>query len=312
MRIVVTGGIGFIGTHVCTLLKERGHDVIAYDNNKSGAPDWLKDLRRKYSAVNHVDGDILDLEKFTETLKSFSANLVINLAAKPGVRDAETSPDEYIRVNVVGFETVLNACKIAGVPKVVHSSSSSVYGQSIGKIRESDKLVPLGKYGETKMLAEQKAIHATRDFGLDVRILRPFTVFGPMGRPDMAPWDFTHRINNKQSIELHANAFRDFTSVHDVSLAFVLASEINWNGCEIYNIGSGESHGADELARAIGEFIGLPLVSDIVELPKFMPKRTCADITKAKEILGWYPKVSFRDAVKEFTAWFDQYAKNQK
>ena len=312
MRIVVTGGIGFIGTHVCSLLKERGHDVIAYDNNKSVAPVWLKDLRRKYSAVSHVDGDILDLPKFTETLKSFTPSLVINLAAKPGVTDAETSPEEYRRVNVIGFETVLNACKIARVSKVVHSSSSSVYGQSRGKIGELDKLAPLGKYGETKLLAEQKAIYASKNCGLDVRILRPFTVFGPMGRPDMAPWIFTDRIINKKAIKLHANAFRDFTSVHDVSMAFVLASETRWKGCEIYNVGSGKSHGAGELAEAIAEFTGLSIVSDTIELPKFMPERTCADITKANDILGWYPEVSFRDAVKEFTAWFEQYAKNQK
>ncbi|MEY3851293.1 MAG: hypothetical protein RI910_273 [Verrucomicrobiota bacterium] len=276
MRILVTGGAGFIGSHVCALLISRGHEVLAYDQGVAAAPDWLKTARKKHAAAEVIVGDILDVRHLTDVIRSNRPDVLINLAAKPGVAEAEQEPALYHRINVEGVDAILEACLGAGLRQIVHASSSSVYGHSIGPINESQPLSPIGQYGLTKMQGETKIREAARRNGISARILRPFTVIGPFGRPDMAPWKFSEAITRGSP----------------------------WHGCEIYNIGAGEHHTAAGLAELLAKELGLPLQVEEVGLPPYLPKATWADPSSARRRLGWRPKTTFSAAAREFASWY--------
>jgi UDP-glucuronate 4-epimerase len=308
MKIVVTGGAGFLGAHLCRLLRSRGHDVLAFDQSVAKAPTWLKELRQKHGGVPVHVGSILDQVALREALDAFQPQALVNLAAKPGVAEAETKPEEYELVNVKGLEAVLEACARRGIGRIVHASSSSVYGRCTGPMDEQQPLAPLGQYGLTKARGEESIHAAHQKFEINVRILRPFTIIGSLGRPDMAPWKFAENIASGQAIQLHQGARRDFTSVHDVAKAFALAVESGWQGCEAYNIGSGEPHAAEDLARLLAERLGRKLRIEPIALPTYMPVSTWSNSDRAKQVLGWRPEVSFTAAVEEFSQWYQKHA----
>lgn len=311
MRVLVTGGAGFLGAHTCAQLKSRGHCVLAYDGDIAQAPPWLKSARIKHGGVSVIVGDVLDTKLLTQTIRDFRPDVLINLAAKPGVSEAEQHPEDYHRVNVQGVESVLEACANAELRRIVHASSSSVYGNASGQVDESTPLNPAGQYGLTKLLGEEKIRAAASIEGFRACILRPFTIVGPLGRPDMAPWIFAESILRGKRVNLHTGARRDFTSVHDVAKAFVMAAERSWVGCETYNIGGGSCQGADALAVLLAGKLGRPLRAQSIDLPSHMPKETWANISNARLRLGWQPQVTFSAAVQEFAAWFQAHYPNE-
>lgn len=304
MRVLVTGGSGFVGSHVCALLISKGHEALSYDLGSAKAPDWLKNIRIRHGMSDVIIGDILDTKLLAKSIRDFRPEVLIHLAAMPGVAEAEQNPRPYLRVNVEGVESVLEACASEGLARIIYASSSSVYGHSIGQINESHPLNPIGQYGQTKMMGEERIRLASKRGGMHARILRPFTIIGPLGRPDMAPWIFTETIMSGNMVKLHAGSGRDFTSVHDVAAAFVLAAEQPWDGCETYNIGAGEYHTAATLAELLAKELGLPLHAEEAGLPPYMPKATWADISSASRRIGWRPKVTFPAAVREFAIWY--------
>jgi|GEM_PF-6434964 len=279
---------------------------MAFDQGVADAPLWLKDLRKRHGGVQVYAGNILDKGSLIEAIGVFQPEALVNLAAKPGVAEAEEKPEQYEQVNVQGLENVLEVCAEMGLTRIVHASSSSVYGLCAGQMDEQQALEPLGRYGQTKARGEQSIWKACEKRNLHVRILRPFTLMGPLGRPDMAPWKFAEKISNGQTIQLHVGARRDFTSVHDVAKAFALAIETDWKGCEAFNIGSEVPHGAEELARLLAQSLGRELRFERVDLPVYMPPSTWSNSTKAKQRIGWRPEVSFAAAVKEFAQWYVQ------
>ncbi len=304
MRVFVTGGSGFVGSHVCALLISKGHEALSYDLGSAKAPDWLKDIRIRHGMSDVIIGDILDTKLLAKCIRDFRPDVLIHLAAMPGVAEAEQNPRPYLRVNVEGVESVLEACASEGLTQIIHASSSSVYGHSIGQINESHPLNPIGQYGQTKMMGEERIRLASKRGGIHARILRPFTIIGPLGRPDMAPWRFTETIMSGKMVKLHAGSGRDFTSVHDVAAAFVLAAEQPWDGCETYNIGASEYHTAAALAELLAKELGLPLRAEEAGLPSYMPKATWADSSSASRRIGWMPRVTFPAAVREFASWY--------
>ena len=304
MRVLVTGGSGFVGAHVCALLTSKGHVALSYDQGSAKAPDWLKNIRTRHGMSDVIIGDILDTKLLAQSIRDFRAEVLIHLAAMPGVAEAEQNPGPYLRVNVEGVESVLEACASEGLARIVHASSSSVYGHSIGQINENHPLNPIGQYGQTKMMGEERIRLASKRGGMHARILRPFTVIGPLGRPDMAAWRFSESIMSGNRVRLHVGSGRDFTSVQDVATAFVLAAEQPWDGCETYNIGAGDYHTAAELAELLAKELGLPLHAEEAGLPLFMPKETWADSSSASRRIGWRPKVTFPAAVREFAHWY--------
>jgi len=304
MKILVTGSSGFIGCHLSALLRARGHSVVGLDSDVADIPAWLRRERSELAGVPKVCCDISDAASLAEVIKNASPDVVVHLAARSGVSGAEVAPEAYDQVNVKGVHNLILACRAASVGRIVHSSSSSVYGAIVGVAEETDDPRPLGHYGRTKLLGEQSLVDAAAEGGLDVLILRPFSVIGPLGRPDMAPWRFAETLLRGQSIQLHDGAGRDFTSVHDVALAFALAAEAAPKGCHVVNVGSGQPHSAFDLAQGLAESLACRLYVNRMPLPSYMPMSTHADIRKAQSLLGWRPKRDFSESVAEFGKWF--------
>ena len=304
MRILVVGGAGFIGSHVCAHLREAGHDLHAYDQGSANAPDWLKDARVRYAGVPITKGDLLDLPRLLGTITKYSPDMVINLAAKPGVGEAEQNPAPFDEVNVVGVVRLLEACRRGGVRHLVHASSSSVYGNRSGMLREEHEPAPVGHYGRTKLLGERYIEQACCEHGLSARILRPFTVIGPLGRPDMAAWKFAEQIRAGMPVTLHQDASRDFTPVHDLARAFVASVERPWSGLETINVGSGECHPVVSLAQLLADSMDRPLKTKVLAKPDYLPTSTCADSSGALRLLDWRPRLPFAEAVRDFGKWY--------
>jgi len=303
MKILVTGSDGFIGCHLSALLIARGHHVFGLDVNNTPVPSWLKQERISISGLNSIQCDITDLHQLTSIVVQLAPDVVIHLAAKSGVSGAELLPSDYDAINVKGVANLIHACRAANVKRIVHASSSSVYGDSNGVMSETVRPNPIGYYGRTKLRGEQLMAEASTSGSMDVLIIRPFSVIGPRSRPDMAPWRFAEAMLRNEVIPLHVGAGRDFTSVHDVSLAFALAAEANTNGCHVLNVGGGKPHQAMELAEILSKTLQREFVASLLALPPYMPLSTHADISKAKKMLGWQPRLRFEDSVVNFAEW---------
>lgn len=303
MRIVVTGSNGFIGCHLTALLKARGHSVWGLDSDVVLVPAWLRKERSVLSGVTTTNCDIANVDYLAEILTSIAPEVVVHLAAKPGVAGAEVDPASYEAVNVRGVANLIDACDRAGVRRIVHASSSSVYGHAIGAIAETAELRPIGYYGKTKVIGEGLLKAAAASRGMDVIVLRPFSVIGSRGRPDMAPWRFADDLLSGRAVPIHEGAGRDFTSVHDVANAFARAAESSITGYQVLNIGAGEPRLASELAERLADVLGRKCVMRLRPLPSYMPTTTHADIGKASALLGWRPTINFDDSVSEFAEW---------
>lgn len=304
MRIVVTGSNGFIGCHLTALLKARGHAVCGLDSDAVPVPAWLRKERSVLSGVSAINCDITDVDSLAEVFKAITPEVVVHLAAKPGVAGAEVDPASYEAVNVRGVANLIDACDRAKVRRIIHASSSSVYGHAFGAIAESAELRPIGHYGRTKVMGEGLLEAASRSRGMDVIVLRPFSVIGSRGRPDMAPWRFADDLLSGRAVPIHEGAGRDFTSIHDVANAFACAAESGIKGYHVLNIGAGEPRLAAELAERLADVLGRKCTIRPSPLPSYMPVSTHAGIGKASELLGWSPKVKFVDSVAEFGEWF--------
>lgn len=304
MRILITGSNGFIGCHLAALLKARGHTVCGLDSDAVPVPAWLRKERSVVSGVSAINCDITDVDSLSEVFKTIAPEVIVHLAAKPGVAGAEVAPASYEEVNVRGVANLIDASERAGITRIVHASSSSVYGHAFGAIAETAELRPIGYYGKTKIMGEGLLKAAAESRGMNVIILRPFSVIGSRGRPDMAPWRFADDLLNGRPVPMHEGAGRDFTSVHDVVSAFALAAESSILGCHVMNIGAGEPHLAAELAERLADVLGCKCAMRPKPLPSYMPESTHADIGKASVLLGWSPEVKFPDSVAEFGQWF--------
>lgn len=303
MNVLITGSDGFIGCHLAADLAARGHQVCGLDSGGVAMPAWLRLERENYSKLKSVRCDIRNREELARVVGALSPDVIVHLAAKPGVAGAEVDPLAYEEVNVGGVANLIAACSLAGVRRIVHASTSSVYGNVVGAINETTPLRPLGHYGRTKLNGEKLLQDAATLGGMDVIILRPFNVIGRMGRPDMAPWRFAEQIIHGSTLSIHEGASRDFTSVNDVTVAFALSVESRITGCQIMNVGAGEPHSAVQLADGLAGAIGLGYDAEMVPLPTYMPKTTHAEVGRAKTLLGWEPQVRFADAVAEFGRW---------
>ena len=308
MRILVTGSNGFIGCHLTSLLKARGHRVSGLDSDLVPLPEWLRQERSVVSGVRTTDCDITNVDSITEVLREAAPEVVVHLAAKPGVAGAELAPASYEAVNVRGVANLIDACVRAKVRRIVHASSSSVYGNACGAITEDAELKPIGHYGRTKAMGEDLLEAAARTRGLDIMVLRPFSVIGSRGRPDMAPWRFAEALLSGREVPIHQGAGRDFTSVHDVANAFAFAAESSIHGHHVVNIGSGEPRLAAELAEHLADVLGCKCNMRSKPLPSYMPMTTHANIVKAASLFGWRPRMKFADSVTEFGEWFKKRA----
>lgn len=311
MRVLVTGGVGFIGSHLTEALLERGDEVVVLDSFDDAYPVARKEehvallgLVEGPGPRRLVRGDIRD-EALLDTLLP-QVDAVVHLAAIAGVRDSLRDPLRYVDVNVRGTVCVLEAMKRASVRRLVFASSSSVYGaQDSGTFHEglpADR--PVSPYAATKRAAELLCYSAHADWGLDATCLRFFTVYGPRQRPAMAIAHFVRLAMEGAPLPLYGDgsSLRDYTYVGD-AVRGVLASLDRLDGYRVLNLGCGSPVRLDALVQAIGGAVGRSVqVQHLPEQPGDVP-RTHADISAARAVLGWQPEVDLEEGLRRYVAW---------
>ena len=311
MRVLVTGCAGFIGWRVSELLIERGHEVVGVDNMNDYYDVRLKEWRLKrlkdLGNFTFYRVDVEDYEGLKEVFRKHNFDAVVNEAARAGVRYSVKDPWVYIRTNVYGTLNLLELMKEFGVKKFLLASTSSVYAGQRMPFREDLPVnTPISPYAASKRSAEILSYTYHHLYGIDVAVLRYFTVYGPAGRPDMSVFKFIYRTMKGEPIEVfgEGNQSRDFTYVDDIAEGTVKALEVK--GYEIINLGGNRPHKLNELIELVSRFTGRePKVVRRDPVNVDMPS-TWADISKAKELLGWEPKVSFEDGVRRTVEWFEE------
>jgi len=318
-KILVTGSAGFIGFHVSKKLLESGNKVIGIDNYSDYYDVRLKkDKAQILKKSPNFKEYIIDISEKKELDKVFldeKFDLVINLAAQPGVRYALTNPFIYEKTNNLGFLNILECCKEFGVKKIVYASSSSVYGGNktfpFSEGQRTDN--PISLYAATKKYNELLASCYSQLYGLNCIGLRLFTVYGPWNRPDMAIFIFCKKILSGEEIELFNNGKmeRDFTFIDDIVDGIILATKSNEKNT-VFNLGRGETVQLKELVRVIEKEAGLKAKIRLSPIQKGDLEKTHSDITKAKKILGYKPKTRIPQGIKKFVEWYKEYYKEKK
>ncbi|MSR46570.1 MAG: SDR family NAD(P)-dependent oxidoreductase [Planctomycetes bacterium] len=309
-RILVTGAAGFIGSHLADRLLARGDEVIAFDNFDLFYDPAIK-RRNLAGALSNprfrlIEGDLRDKAAVSAALAAARPEKVVHLAAQAGVRPSLQRPQQYVDVNVTGTLHLLDAMVAVGCRRLVYGGTSSVYGAS-GKppFRETDPADrPISPYAATKRAAELlthtwHAIH-----GLRVTVLRFFTVYGPRQRPEMAIHKFARLMLAGQPIPRFGDgsSVRDYTYVDDI-LDGVVKSVDHDEGFGVYNLGESETHSLTDLLALLAAELGVAAIVDRQpDQPGDVPA-TCADITEARRVLGYDPKVPLKEGVRRFVGW---------
>jgi UDP-glucose 4-epimerase len=296
MKYVITGGAGFIGSHITKALVEQGHNVTILDNLNTGKEKNLELIKEK---INFVKGDILDNKLLEEIMVDIDG--VFHQAALASVQDSFSKPDEYHDVNVNGTENILKLAKKNDF-KVVYASSSSVYGNPEKiPIEESDSKNPINPYAETKLRKEELAVKYSK-IGVKVIGLRYFNVFGKGQSKEYAGVLklFLERIRDGLPPKINGDGtqFRDFVFVEDVAEANIMSmkSEVNH---EFFNVGTNTSITILDLAKTIIKFSGLNIEPIFGPSLKGDVMKTIADISLIKEKIGWQPKVMLESWMNE-------------
>ncbi len=311
MRILVTGGAGFIGSHLCEALLRQGHAVSIIDELNDFYSPALKRLNlegiRKLGAVEFLEGDICDGERAYEFLKRNPPDAVVHLAARAGVRPSLQQPFLYERTNVLGTLTLLENCRRLGITKFVFASSSSIYGVSNNvPFREDDpNCLPISIYAATKLAGEKLCYTYSHLYAIRTVCLRFFTVFGPRQRPDLAIRKFTEMIDAGKPIPVFGDGSsgRDYTFVADTVQGILGALRYEC-GFDIFNLGNSAPVKLTEMIAAIEKAVGRKAVIDWQpDQPGDVPI-TFADISKAREKLGYAPGTPFEAGIVKFVEWF--------
>jgi UDP-glucuronate 4-epimerase len=309
--ILVTGAAGFIGFHVSRKLLERGDKVIGIDNLNNYYDVNLKlmrlDVLKKYPEFVFYKEDLA--EGISPKAK---IDKICHLAAQAGVRYSLEKPLEYERSNILGTLNVFEFARQNGIKDVVYASSSSVYGNCKEKpFREDLKLdEPISLYAATKKANELMAYSYHHLYGLNMTGLRFFTVYGPYGRPDMACFKFADKIINGETIDIYnqGDMKRDFTYVEDIVDGVVSAIDHPFP-YEIFNLARSETVNLMEFIKILEEKLGETAKKNFMPLQAGDVYETSGDITKARRMLGYNPKTSIAEGVKNFCDWYKEYRK---
>jgi UDP-glucuronate 4-epimerase len=312
MNFLVTGGAGFIGSHVCERLLRDSHSVWAFDDlNPFYEPQFkranLREIQSLAKPFEFFHGDITDTAALDEIFSAVKFDQVIHLAARAGVRPSIEQPALYQRVNVEGTVNVLEAARKTGVKKIIIASSSSVYGVN-AKIpfSESDPIFSaISPYAASKLACEALGHVYHHVHKMDVAMLRFFTVYGPRQRPDLAIRKFATLIAAGKPIPVFGDGStaRDYTFVTD-TLDGIIACTKQEFGFEIFNLGESETVTLRRLIELIEAALGKKAVIDRQPIQPGDVPVTFADISKARAKLGYAPKIKIEPGIKLFADWF--------
>ncbi|HPO57868.1 MAG TPA: SDR family NAD(P)-dependent oxidoreductase [Anaerolineaceae bacterium] len=310
-KYLVTGAAGFIASRVCEALLDEGHQVVGVDNLNDAYDPRIKEYRlnllleREGFCFRKADiSDRQQVDSLEEDVQRASA--VINLAARAGVRSSVEDPWLYYATNLTGTLNLLELCRRTGIQKFLLASTSSVYGENapIPTPESADSDRPLQPYAASKKAAEILAYSYHYLHGLDVSVVRYFTVYGPAGRPDMVMFRFCQWVAEGRTVYINGDGTqsRGFTHVDDIARGTILA--LQPVGYEVFNLGGHEQMTINELLALMERLIGKK--AQIVRLPRHPADMLTnyADVTKARQMLGWEPKVGLHEGVSSLVDWY--------
>lgn len=317
MRILITGTAGFIGFHTAKRLLQEGHEITGIDNFNDYYDVNLKEARNKileqqgrYGQFMLLRANIADKEKVAEVFKTRKPEVICNLAAQAGVRYSIENPYAYGNSNLDGFLTILNEARNAEIDKIVYASSSSVYGDNCQAPFKEDAVInkPLSLYAATKAANELLAYSYYNTFGIKSMGLRFFTVYGPMGRPDMAMFKFAKSIFEKKPVDVYNNGDlkRDFTYIDDIVEGVIRAIMADFD-YEIVNLGNSHPEKVSTVIDLIEKYIGEPCIRNFKPAPPTEVAMTYADTSKAERLLGFKPNTPIEEGIKRFIEWYRGY-----
>ncbi len=314
MNFLVTGGAGFIGSHVCERLLNEGHSVWVLDDlNTFYSPDIkrsnLEEIRALGKPFEFVYGDLTDARVVEDLFRKAKFDQVIHLAARAGVRPSLEEPALYQRVNVEGTVLLLEAARRHGVKKMTIASSSSVYGvNSKVPFSESDPIFhPISPYAASKLACEALGHVYHHVYGMDIVMLRFFTVYGPRQRPDLAIHKFARLILKGLPIPVFGDGStaRDYTFIEDI-LQGVIACTKKEFGYEVFNLGESRTVTLSHLIETLEHALGKKAVIDRKPTQPGDVPLTCANVNKARERLGYKPQVALEEGIPKFVDWLGQ------
>lgn len=314
-RVLVTGCAGFIGWKVSEFLLREGSSVVGIDNLNDAYDVRLKQWRLsqleshrdfEFHQIDITDHSAVD-NLFTKCGASKPRNVgaVISLAARAGVRQSLGNPWVYYQTNVQGTLNLLELCRTNGVQKFILASTSSVYGQAKTPFREDSRTdQPLSPYAASKKAAEALTFTYYHLYGLESTVLRYFTVYGPGGRPDMSIFRFVRWITNGEPLILFGDGSqsRDFTYIDDIVKGTMLA--LNNRGYEVINLGSERPTTLCRIILLLEEILGRKAQIEHHPLHPADPPTTSADISKARELLGWSPEITLEAGLQYTADWY--------
>ena len=337
MKILVTGAAGFIGSRLAWTLSRRGDEVVGIDNINdyydvrlkygrlaecgvkspgNSIPDGKTVISATFPNYRFIRMDLTDRASLNSLFESEKFCVVVNLAAQAGVRYSITNPYAYLDSNLVGFMNILECCRHHGVEYLVYASSSSVYGMNDKVPFSEDDRVdnPVSLYAATKKANELMAHSYSKLYGLPTTGLRFFTVYGPWGRPDMAPMLFATAISKGDPIKVfnHGNLSRDFTYIDDIVQGTVQVidhrpeAEVCNNGVpyKVYNIGCSSPVKLMDFISEIENALGIEAKKTFLPMQQGDVLRTYADTSHLEKEVGYHPSTTLHDGISKFIQWF--------
>ncbi len=321
-KILVTGGAGFIGFFLSEKLLKQGVTVVGYDNINDYYDVNLKyarlEILKKYDNYTFVKGDLADKDAVDNLFAEHNFDIVVNLGAQAGVRYSIENPRAYIDSNVIGFFNILEACRHYPVEHLLYASSSSVYGNQEKTPFSTDDKVdnPISLYAATKKSNELMAYTYSHLYGIPATGLRFFTVYGPMGRPDMAYFGFSQKIMKGETIKVFNNGdmYRDFTYVDDIvqGIENMLCSppkEQNGAKHKVYNIGNNSPEKLMYFIETLEKVLGKKANKEFLPMQPGDVYQTYADVTDLMNDFDFKPSTSIEDGLSRFAKWFLEYYK---
>ena len=310
MKILVTGGAGFIGSHLVKALLARGDSVAILDDFNDFYDPALKrgNIARRCVGAEVIEGNICDSELVRSIITPGTFDTIIHLAARAGVRPSIERPDLYLETNINGTWQLLEAARLAGCKHFIFASSSSVYGlaKTVPFSEDLALVQTLSPYAATKIAGEQLCSNYSHLHGMRAVCLRFFTVYGASQRPDLAIHKFCAMIDRGESIPKFGDGEtrRDYTHIDDIVQGILGAIAYRGQMFDIFNLGESQTTTLNELIALIES--GLGKKAEILQLPEQagdMPV-TCADVTKARRLLNYQPQVPFEEGIKRFVDWY--------
>lgn len=312
---LVTGGAGFIGSHVCRMLLEGGARVISVDNYNDFYDPALKEqntalLKQFGDRFADCRADITDAAALAEIFTRWGSEVsqVVHLAARAGVRPSLANPHLYLDTNVTGTLNILEQMRRVGLRRIVFASSSSVYGNRTDPPFREDQDVsrPVSPYAATKIMAEAIIHTYSALYDIQAVVLRFFTVYGPGQRPDLAIYKFTEAILQGLPIPVYGDGSteRDYTYIDDILKGVAGALRYDRSRFEIFNLGESQAVPLNRLIALLEAALGKTAVLDWQPMQPGDVPMTCADITKAKNLLAYQPTTPIEQGLQKFVAWF--------